>query len=927
MEQDPSLGATVSADPGAPAGSAITLPRGASIGRYLIVGELGAGGMGVVYAAYDPDLDRKVAVKLLRPRNGTGAAPLDRERLLREAQAMAQLSHPNVISVFDVGTHEGQVFVAMEFVDGGTLGQWLAERPRPFEEVVALFLQAGRGLAAAHEAGLVHRDFKPDNVLLGKDGRVRVMDFGLARSLNAMPDPEPAALPPPPGITPGSSLRRSLTRTGDLMGTPQYMAPEQYLCAEIGPRTDQFSFCVALYEALYGHPPFQGKSLAVLAHQVTQGLMHPIPRESRVPAWLARLVLRGLRTDPNERFPSMAALLAELDHDPGRARRRALLAAGAVLVLLLSGLALRGLRPAAQPCRGAERQLASIWDDGRRQAVRAAFLATSRPYAADTWRSVSRALDAYAAAWVAMHTEACLATHERGKQSPALLDLRMQCLDQRLEEVASLTALFSRADEAILQKANDAAHGLPPLATCADAAALTAKVPPPEDAATRTQVQRTYRQLSEAEALGRVGRYAEGLKGAQAVAQAAQRIGYAPLLSEALALRGDLEERTGDLSAAAQTVHQAGLAGIAGRHHKAAAQAFTLQAFLAGYLQDHPEEGRRWAELAQATLDGAGGDEALQAGLLNVKGMLAHRRGQEEEAARHLQQALTIRKRLLGPEHPEVAAVINNIALVKQRQERHDEAQALYLEALRITEQALGPEHPALAGCHYNLGLTMATAGKLTEALASFQRALSISERALGADHATSAAIHKELGDVLEDLDRAEEAEAHFLAALSIRQRRLGPESPQVAVVHSNLGHLLREKGRHAEALVHDRQALALREKHLGAADPEISAELLDVGSDLLGLGQRAEAAALFRRALQLQAARETSPLVEAEARFALARALWPSRRDRAEAARLCDEARAGYERAGRAAREDLARLEAWQAEVAGPRRQARRTP
>jgi tetratricopeptide (TPR) repeat protein len=687
------------------------------------------------------------------------------------------------------------------------------------------------------------------------------------------------------------------------MGTPQYMAPEQYLCTEIGPRTDQFSFCVALYEALYGVPPFQGKSLAALAHQVTQGLVPPIPRETRVPAWLSRLVLRGLRTDPEDRFPSMAALLAELGRDPGRARRRASLLGGAILLLVLTGLALRGLRPAAQPCRGAERQLAAIWDEGRRKQVRAAFLATSRPYAADTWRSVARALDAYTGAWVAMHTEACLATHERGKQSPALLDLRMQCLDRRLQEVASLTALLSRADDAVLQKANEAAHGLPPLATCADAAALTAKVPPPEDTATRAQVQRAYRQLSEAEALGRVGKYAEGLKGAQAVAQAARQIGYAPLLAEALTLRGDLEERTGDLSAAAQTVHQAGLAGIAGRHHKAAAQAFALQAFLVGYQQDRPDEGRRWAELAQATLQGTGGDEAIQASLLNVLGMLAHKRGQEEEAAAHLQQALSIRKRILGPEHPEVAAVINNIALVRQRQERHDEAQALYLEALRLTEQGLGPNHPALASCHYNLGLTMATAGKMAEALASFQRALAVSEGALGADHVTSAAIHKELGDVLEDLGRAEEAEAHFLAALSIRQRRLGPESPQVAVVHSNLGHLLREEGRHAEALVHDRQALALREKHLSAASPDLSAELLDVGSDLLGLGRRDEAAALFRRALQLQAAhpdataRKVSPLLAAEARFALARALWPSRRDRAEAARLRDEARDIYAR------------------------------
>ncbi|HRI54187.1 MAG TPA: serine/threonine-protein kinase, partial [Pseudomonadota bacterium] len=292
------------------------LPRGASIGRYIVVGCIGSGGMGVVYAAYDPELDRKVATKLLRKSTSGGPNGQGRVRLLREAQAMARLSHPQVIGVFDVGTLGDQVFIAMEFVDGGTLTKWLSEAPRTQKEIIEKFTLAGRGLSAAHAAGLVHRDFKPDNVLVGHDGRVRVMDFGLAHSVGSSEERSEDSQAEVSQETSasgsqsmGGALALRLTRTGALLGTPRYMSPEQYEGKKTDPRTDQFSFCVALYEALFKVPPFAGETFSALGHNVVRGRVLSPPPEAKVPAPIRQVILRGLSVRPSDRFPSMDALL------------------------------------------------------------------------------------------------------------------------------------------------------------------------------------------------------------------------------------------------------------------------------------------------------------------------------------------------------------------------------------------------------------------------------------------------------------------------------------------------------------------------------------------------------------------------------------------------------------------------------------------
>jgi serine/threonine protein kinase len=315
---------TVAGKTPAATGAARSLYRGSSLGRYIIIEMVGTGGMGVVYAAYDPELDRRVAIKLLHPfRDGSGSAGT-RARLLREAQALARVTHPSVIPVYDVGMFEDEVFLVEEYLDGGTLASW-TDGKRPWREVLEAFYRAGRGLHAAHAAGIVHRDFKPENVLLGRDGRVRVTDFGLARAEEGADFDDDTVTQEIVLPDSGRRLSAPLTEQGAVVGTPAYMSPEQHRGQAADARSDQFSFCVSLYEALYGERPFASKD-------TTCARVREAPTGSQVPTWLRRVLMRGLSADRVQRFASMSALLDALSVKPKRrqARRAALAAALAI---------------------------------------------------------------------------------------------------------------------------------------------------------------------------------------------------------------------------------------------------------------------------------------------------------------------------------------------------------------------------------------------------------------------------------------------------------------------------------------------------------------------------------------------------------------------------------------------------------------------
>ncbi|HEY0190619.1 MAG TPA: serine/threonine-protein kinase, partial [Kofleriaceae bacterium] len=609
---------------GAPVAAASDeLAPGTRVGRYEIARVIGAGGMGVVYAAHDPELDRMVAVKVLR---GESHHELQ-QRLRREARAMAQLVHPNVVAVHDVGAFGDRIFIAMEYVPGETLLPWIAGR-KPAREIVGAYRDAGLGLAAAHAAGLVHRDFKPENVLVGRDGRPRVGDFGLARSDlsrwaegGELPAPDgthdtvvmrdrPAASPSartdaatlPPSGSPAaaaptaavSSPLPDLTEPGTLLGTPYYMAPELYRGADADARSDQFAFCVALYTALAGERPLMELTLDATTASRRARRLHELA-SGQLPRRARAALQRGLADDPADRFASLTELLAELAPRP---RRWPVVAAGlaALAATAIIGLALRG---PDERCTGGTAAFAATWNPGQRAVTSAALYAVGKPYAAEAAARVPAALDDYAARWAVAHADACRATRIRGEQTEPLLALRMTCLERRRQGAAALIATLAHADDTIATGAIDAVDKLPALAGCADVAALQQVVPPPDDPAGRLRLAALAPALAEARAAFDTGAFPAGLVRAAAVNAEARALGYQPFAAEAAQLEGQLAYEVGDLDRAEHQLAAAVWAAEVGRVDTVAARAWTTQVFVVGY--DKAEFARGLALVPRAT--------------------------------------------------------------------------------------------------------------------------------------------------------------------------------------------------------------------------------------------------------------------------------------------------------------------------------------
>ncbi len=437
------------------------------IGRFTVIGRLGAGGMGVVYLGYDPELAREVAIKVLRAEDSTDPLRSERSRarMRSEAQAMAKLRHANVVTVHEVGEHDGGLFVAMEYVRGTTLRGWATAESRSVAQIVSTWEAAGRGLAAAHDAGLVHRDFKPDNVLVGEDGRVLVTDFGLATQVSESVPTEPD----------GETLGPERSRSG-IAGTPAYMAPECLQGASATAQSDQFSYCVGLYEALWGGRPF-GESLAALA-VVLRGTDPPRPPGSpRVPRAVRDAVLRGLSREPALRFGDMDQLLRALTRDRGATARRGFV----VGVLGLAGGAAWWSARAPAPCSDLDAPIGAVWNDARKREAAQAFATSGLPYASAAWTTVAAGVDAWSTAWIDEANAACRATEIQHTQSEVMLDRRVTCLDARRRELVALLEVFDRADADAIERGPSAVERLPSPTTCADLEALDRRAPIPED--------------------------------------------------------------------------------------------------------------------------------------------------------------------------------------------------------------------------------------------------------------------------------------------------------------------------------------------------------------------------------------------------------------------------------------------------------------
>jgi tetratricopeptide (TPR) repeat protein/predicted Ser/Thr protein kinase len=716
----------------------LQLEQGKTIGRYVVLERIGKGGMGTVHAAYDPELDRKVAIKILHAK-GTERDDLAPARLLREAQAIAQLSHPNVVTVYDVGLCEGHVFMAMEYVEGHTLREWVSEEKPSWREVVAVLRDAGRGLAAAHAVGLIHRDFKPNNLVLGRNGRVSVLDFGLARKAGSE-DPVPVLSGESSSTTSGleeptRTLDEQITQFGVVLGTPAYMAPEQYRGKSAGPQSDQYSFCVTLWEALYGQRPFLAEDREGLTKAITFGRITEPPDDRGVPRWLRRVVQRGISRDPDARWPSMSALLAELDKDPARTRRWAAVAVGGIG--LVAGAMLLAPRQAAapKPCASVADAAQSIWNPERARASAQAFRATQKPWADAVTAVVDERMTAYLASWSEVRTDACEATRVRGEQSAELLDRRMACLDRRAEEASALADLLVDADVELAERAVTAVHGLSPLEPCSDTAALMARVPPPEDPELRERVSEVGAQLGRIKALSAAGRYPDAHALAKDAVAVARSTGHRPLEADALVLLADLQERDGDPKASEQTLYDAVVAAQAGEHRRAEVEAWINLIWSVGLIQDRHEEGRRFARFAQAGLEALGGDARTEAQILNHLGNVMGASGELDEATALHHRALELRRETLGDTHPAIGGTLNNLAILANMRGRHEESAELVMQALEIDEKTVGPDHPMVASGFSTLGDARRGAGQFDEAIAAYERAFEIMTAALGPDH------------------------------------------------------------------------------------------------------------------------------------------------------------------------------------------------
>ncbi|MCA9704242.1 MAG: serine/threonine protein kinase [Myxococcales bacterium] len=662
--------------------------QGDFVGRYSVLSQLGRGGMGVVYKAYDPQLDRNIALKVLRPDK-----PIDPSaneiRLIREAQALAKLRHPNIVTVYDAGLSPQGVFVAMELIEGQTLGAWLDQTPRRVEDVLERFKMAGLGLAAAHQAGIVHRDFKPANVLLSNDGTVRVLDFGLAQLADPRPSTDTRMTEDLPMTSTGGGLPdsgSSPTITGMLMGTPAYMSPEQLARGKADERSDQYTFCLCLHLALGGEPPDRGIALDAVVARIA----NPPRRRAvgSVPARVRRALERGLSIDPAARFESMEALLSELAEPP---RRWKTMVASSMLMVGFSLGAMVFARDDVDPCVAPS--LRGVWGDTERQAVRRAMLGSGHEHAQELLLRVEVQLDDYTSAMAQMHARSCQATHETHEQSAQLFDQQVLCLERRRSGVRAAVTMLAQArgprqvlDRMVLP------FTLPVLDECADPGSLASQQPLPEDPERRDRIAALRQRIDVARAQADGGDARGAVARGRVTVDEARTLGYPPVLAEALEALGAMEASGVSAREAEATLTEAIEVAAAAEADVTAARAWTwlLYALMA---QGRVEQGLTLQLAAEAAVERAK-DRIAKGWLLNNLGALYGKADRAEQSIDFLERALVIKRETLGEDHVDVGISWFNLGTALSQLERYDDAQAAYDRAREIFDGTVGAAHP-----------------------------------------------------------------------------------------------------------------------------------------------------------------------------------------------------------------------------------------
>ncbi len=687
-----------------------------TIGRYAVLRLIGEGSMGQVYAGYDPLLDRRVALKLLRA--DVFASARSRDRALREARALAKLSHPNVVQVFEVGEHDGRPFIAMELVDGLDLRRWLASDDRSWRCTLNVVVAAGRGLAAVHAAGLLHLDLKPDNLLVSGHGRALIADFGLLASHAERELDETAEDPPPSCSASGSPENLSeapLTVHNHVLGTPAYMSPEQHRGETLDARSDQFSLCVTLYEALYGRRPFAGDTRAAVRERILAGELLS-PPHSAVPRNIERAILRGLAPDPSDRWSSLSALLDALEFDPSRRRR---VVAGFALLGALAagtGVVYGSLEPEVNdPCTDSSSRLAEVWNDNRRLELRAAFRATGAAHAESTSLHLVRALNAYAESWSSQYANACESL--RGDEhDPRVFELSRACFDRRLVQLDTLTEVLTEVTVETVDHAAGAVDSLPRTAPCGDAKSLLAETAPLEDPRAAREVERLRAELARAYALEVNGHNIEGSDLVDALEERVTAVDYPPLTAEHRLRRASLL-LSSNSSEAELAFGEAYHVAIRTRYDALAAEASARIMYTTGVELGRYDEALEYFDQALAWSRSVDDDRELRGLVLHNAATIWGLRGQARRAVALARDAVEVWTDVLGEEHAQVDDARLTLATYLPFVDECDEAYTTIDELLTRYIGTFGAEHPDVEILSYSRCLLNTRCGDLDAAL------------------------------------------------------------------------------------------------------------------------------------------------------------------------------------------------------------------
>jgi eukaryotic-like serine/threonine-protein kinase len=826
-------------------------------------------------------------------------------RLIGEAKIMATVGHPNVAAVYDAGSFgtgdEQRVFIAMELVTGQNLRAWLATRPG-LAAVLPILQQGGHGLAAAHAAGVVHGDFKPENVLLGEDGRVRVVDFGLARPFGE----SVASAGAPQGVE--GPLR---TVTGGLVGTPAYMAPEQLRGGAADARADQFAFAIVLWEALTGERPFAGDTVAELADAVNAGRRRRLT--TPLPPPLRRAIERALSTRPEDRFASMEELLTALT--PRRPRTRIWVSAAAVTAALVGFGGWLNLRPSDPPsCARAAAVIDEAWNAAHRQTLAARLAATGVPYAAATTLTTTRLLDRYAQAWKRGSLDACEATTVRHQQSADMLDRRTACLRERLRAFTSVLAVLEASDAQQIARATTIADSLPQLTDCADTETLAALVPPPADPAARAVIEQWRAKLSEVRASHIAGKMDDAFTLATEVAAKGKEVAYPPLEASAKIWLAEVLSAQGKSEAAWAEARTAFDLALAGSDRRAALWAASILAMSGATDPRQRDEALRWVGTARsllvhspdpifaAKIENAEGNAYLTAGddqharpaferaialfrgvdpdhanlgsSIAMIGIIDLDEGKLAAALERLRDALARIERTLGASHPEVASALVNLAMAESANGQYTVAERGIRRALALQQQTYGPDYAYSVYSYLNLGQVLVQRGEFTAAVAAYGEAERIAKVTFGAEHPLTAQVIMAQGEVA--ARRGDGAAGIELSqrALAILEPALGKRHATVATAEATLALAYRTAGKPTEALEHARISVDEVGGAASEAEPHTALARRELGEALLANGQAAAAVAALTPAERALVNHPLDPLLLAEVRFALTRAL-----------------------------------------------------